>query len=690
MARYVYPIHGVTRRGIPYWMDRLVSAGHAYSVAETVAWGPVDGGLIHIAGPNNIWNQVPVAGSLTSNNFEVLVKFEKITIGTQNFSNTGGGIFIGSTASSITENGYTCTVGSGSSTAYGFYRRDAGGSQTAVGSTGSLPQIGNINSPYIMRVRRSGSSLQMRVWADGSAEPSTWGAEATDSAHACVNVSLLLHGYRLALKIHAIAVATGGDTAAFTIDPTDIVGGSVSSPGSRDYAQVRSASDHSILDVVKVNSSTGGWSSNIYTADAVYVRIERNAGSQQDLLFAKYGNCYLGGDFPDGIVTVEGVPSEADIRVILRSDDPIFSGALIAQAEAASSGSWKVQGLQPGIAFDVVGRHADHNDKMVANVEAVIDPDAEFILMGGVQYSAGVLGGVLVAKSATLPITAEFTGALPYGLGPSHIAVSGAMVSVNYPMREYGNFTFDLDVEDSEPSTVTYPVSITGAVRAPFVDLVAAVTPADRGNVTTNVTITIPATVQNDDIMLLSVLRRGAVTITDNNGGVWTLAAERFDSTLYSPGQGAAIYWRYATASDAGKIITLACATAVRLIGYLSVYRGKFMKLKIASTFTASSSRYDGSYDDPVKLLAPITHSSGFLVRTTSWVFATTDTGLSSYSGLTNVGPVASSTGDTKRLQVGYIHLGAPGTLSGVTINTGVGDATDIQPDVAVILDEDR
>lgn len=81
------------------------------------------------------------------------------------------------------------------------------------------------------------------------------------------------------------------------------------------------------------------------------------------------GAGFLAGEFPDGITTVEGAPVTATVRVLYRPDsgDP-GDGMVVAEVQSAPDGTWRVDGLNPALKYDVVGRKNGHNDVIVANV----------------------------------------------------------------------------------------------------------------------------------------------------------------------------------------------------------------------------------------------------------------------------------------------------------------------------------
>lgn len=224
-------------------------------------------------------------------------------------------------------------------------------------------------------------------------------------------------------------------------------------------------------------------------------------------------------------------------------------------------------------------------------------------------------------------------------------------------------------------------------IREPFVDLIDTVNSTDRGSGSAPMTTVIPNTVQEGDILVLGIMRRGDITVSDNNGGVWEFGADSFSSDTSVP-QGSSIYYRTAKAGDVGSTITVSTSYSGRLIVYLSVYRGKFAPLEVVNT-VSNPSRYDDTYNQEIKNLAPIEHDGGFMVRAVSNVFAlsTGDTH-ADIIGMTNTGDVVRNLANPLRLQVAYKHLETGGILSGVTYDTNYGDPNDVIPDVAIILDE--
>ena len=81
------------------------------------------------------------------------------------------------------------------------------------------------------------------------------------------------------------------------------------------------------------------------------------------------GAGYLAGEFPDGITTVGGVPTGATVRILYRPESGApGDGLVVAEVQSAADGTWRVEGLDESLKYDVVGRKADRNDVIMAGV----------------------------------------------------------------------------------------------------------------------------------------------------------------------------------------------------------------------------------------------------------------------------------------------------------------------------------
>lgn len=88
----------------------------------------------------------------------------------------------------------------------------------------------------------------------------------------------------------------------------------------------------------------------------------------------RVGIGYLAGEYPGGTTTVDGVPSVAVVRVLLRTvQGHPGDGYVVAEATSNPDGTWRVDGLNPSLRYDVVGRKDGYNDVIVANVQPEVD-----------------------------------------------------------------------------------------------------------------------------------------------------------------------------------------------------------------------------------------------------------------------------------------------------------------------------
>lgn len=87
-----------------------------------------------------------------------------------------------------------------------------------------------------------------------------------------------------------------------------------------------------------------------------------------------FGDGYLAGDPPDGTTTVEGVPTPITVRVVLRTPQgSTGDGLLVAETQSNAAGLWKVEGLNPLLRYDVIGRLLGKKDVIVSDVTPKVD-----------------------------------------------------------------------------------------------------------------------------------------------------------------------------------------------------------------------------------------------------------------------------------------------------------------------------
>lgn len=86
------------------------------------------------------------------------------------------------------------------------------------------------------------------------------------------------------------------------------------------------------------------------------------------------GAGYFSGSFPDGTVTIAGRPISAEIRVLLRTlVNGEGDGYLAAKTQSLSDGTWRIDGLNPSLRYDVVARYDGENDVIMSDVTPMVD-----------------------------------------------------------------------------------------------------------------------------------------------------------------------------------------------------------------------------------------------------------------------------------------------------------------------------
>lgn len=95
---------------------------------------------------------------------------------------------------------------------------------------------------------------------------------------------------------------------------------------------------------------------------------------RKDLRLGLVGNTggHLSGDYPDGITKIDGVPGPAIIRILVRSIDPFIDGMIVAQTVSGIDGTWRVEGLDSGLRYDVVCRKGGFNDMILSDVSPAV------------------------------------------------------------------------------------------------------------------------------------------------------------------------------------------------------------------------------------------------------------------------------------------------------------------------------
>lgn len=199
---------------LPYnWTHRSNSATGGIQ-AEAIS-GSVSGQelKITIASDGDRYVSFDPAGN--TNNADVEVLASLYMVASDPADNTShAGVFVRRTGANSAENAYYAsfrTDGSFNRTIFSIRKHVAGSSSNVSADTGVT---WDINTRYWVRLRAIGTSLKAKFWEDGSAEPSSWNVDTTDSdVTGSGYVGLFAYDQNGDPAFDYFSVAVGGGTA---------------------------------------------------------------------------------------------------------------------------------------------------------------------------------------------------------------------------------------------------------------------------------------------------------------------------------------------------------------------------------------------------------------------------------------------------------------------------------------------
>ena len=133
------------------------------------------------------------------------------------------------------------------------------------------------------------------------------------------------------------------------------------------------------------------------------------------------GPGFFAGEAPDGLTTIAGTPTSAQVRVYWRDpSDPQAPDALVASTQSAADGTWQIAGLNPALRYVVRAQKSQFDDvtvvgavpsrsDVIAYVGQLVPHENEFGDVDG-------LTGYVLLDSGLPPFTCEVIQPLPYGL----------------------------------------------------------------------------------------------------------------------------------------------------------------------------------------------------------------------------------------------------------------------------------
>lgn len=170
------------------------------------------------------------------------------------------------------------------------------------------------------------------------------------------------------------------------------------------------------------------------------------------------GPGFFAGEAPDGLTTIAGTPTSAQVRVYWRDPaDPQAPDVLVAQTASAPDGTWRITGLNPALRYVVRAQKSQFDDVTVvgaapsrSDVIAYVDhlePTEDF---------DGLTGYVLL-DSGFPPFTCQVIQPLPYGLTAR---VEGRKLLIEGASEDGGDWDSVVRVTASNGAWVDVPVQV--------------------------------------------------------------------------------------------------------------------------------------------------------------------------------------------------------------------------------------
>lgn len=179
------------------------------------------------------------------------------------------------------------------------------------------------------------------------------------------------------------------------------------------------------------------------------------------------GPGYLGGESPDGLTTVAGVPISARVDVLWRDPaDPDAQDVLVQTTQSAADGTWQITDINPELQYVVRGIKPNFDDVTVVGAVPVRTDVLTFEdhLQPAPAFE-GVTGHVLLT-SGVPPFSVEVIDPLPFGLEAEML---GRALVITGTSDDEGIWQSTVRVTSGNAVTVDVPVTFVIGLTPPTV-----------------------------------------------------------------------------------------------------------------------------------------------------------------------------------------------------------------------------
>lgn len=168
------------------------------------------------------------------------------------------------------------------------------------------------------------------------------------------------------------------------------------------------------------------------------------------------GPGFFAGEAPDGLTTVAGIPTSAQVRIYWRDPDG-GEDVLVASTQSASDGTWRITNLNPELSYVVRAQKTNYDDVTVVGAQPSRTDVIDVIdLLEPNEDSSGLDGHVLLNSGLT-PFSVSVIEPLPFGLEP---AINGRVLTIEGTSDDVGVWESVVRVTASNGVFVDVPVTV--------------------------------------------------------------------------------------------------------------------------------------------------------------------------------------------------------------------------------------